>query len=137
MLEVTLSISILVLIFGMSMPMYRIFMIRNDLDIATMTVVQDLRRAQTLSQITDGDSEWGVHIGIGSILIYKGLSYATRDTAFDEDTSISSSIIISGLNDITFTKQTGMPQSTGTTTLTSYANETRNITINQKGMVDY
>lgn len=137
MLEVSLSLAILGIMFGIAMPMYRIFMIRNDLDLATMTLVSDLRRAQTLSQVTDGDSTWGVHVGVGSILIYKGANYATRDSAFDEDTSIPASITISGLNNITFTKQTGLPQSTGTTTLTSYSNETRHVTINQKGMVDY
>ena len=50
LLEVSLSIAILGIIFGMTMPMYRVFMIRNDLDIATVTLVQNLRRAQTLSQ---------------------------------------------------------------------------------------
>lgn len=137
MIEVALSLSILAIMFAMSMPMYRIFMIRNDLDIATMNLVQNLRRAQTLSQVSDGDSTWGVHIGVGSILIYKGLSYETRDIAFDEDTSMPTSITISGLNNIMFAKVTGAPQSVGTTTLTSYTNEIRNVTINQKGMVDY
>ena len=137
MLEIALSLAILGIMFGISMPVYRIFMIRNDLDIATMTLVQDLRRAQTLSQVAHGDSTWGVHIGVGSILIFKGVSYAARDVSFDEDTSMPTSITVSGLNTIMFTKLTGTPQSTGTTTLTSSANEIRNITINEKGMVDY
>lgn len=137
MLEVALSLAILGIMFGISMPAYRIFMIRNDLDIATMTLVQDLRRAQTLSQVAHGDSTWGVHLGVGSILIYKGVSYESRDIDFDEETSISTSIVVSGLNNIMFQKVTGAPQSTGTTTLTSSSNETRNVTINQKGMVDY
>jgi prepilin-type N-terminal cleavage/methylation domain-containing protein len=55
MIEVALSLSILAIMFAMSMPMYRIFMIRNDLDIATMNLVQNLRRAQTLSQVLIGD----------------------------------------------------------------------------------
>lgn len=137
MLEIALSIAILGIMFSVSMPMYHVFMVRNDLDIATMTLVQDLRRAQTLSQVAHGDSTWGVHIGVGSILIFKGVSYAARDISFDEDTSMPASITVSGLNNIMFTKLTGTPQSTGTTTLTSSANETRNITINEKGMVDY
>ena len=137
MAEVALSLSILIIIFGMTMPLYRTFMVRNDVDIAVSTFVQNLRRAQTLSQITDGDSEWGVHIATGSILIYRGANYASRNQAFDEDTSIASSIVITGLNDVNFAKETGMPQSTGTTTFTSITNEIRNVTINQKGMVDY
>lgn len=137
MVEMMLSVSMLAIIFSMTIPAYRMFMVRNDLDIATNTLVQNLRRAQTLSQITDGDSKWGVHIQIGSILIYKGENFVLRDPSFDEDTEISTSIIITGLQTVTFAKKTGMPETVGTTTLTSTTNEIRNITINEKGMVDY
>lgn len=137
MLEVALSLSILGIMFGMSMPLYGTFSIRNDMDIAKMTLVQSLRRAQTLSYITDGDSEWGVRVATGSILLYKGPSFSLRNQSFDEITEIPTSIKVSGLQEVTFTKKTGIPQSTGTTTFTSIKNETRNVTINQKGMVDY
>lgn len=137
LLEVALSVSILGIMFAMAGPMYYTFMIRNELDVATITLVQNLRRAQTLSQVADGDSVWGVHVATGSILIYKGLSYETRDVSFDEDTSMPSSIVVSGLNNIMFAKVTGAPSIVGTTTFTSSTNETRNITINKKGMVDY
>jgi Tfp pilus assembly protein FimT len=137
MVEMTLSVAMLTLILGMSIPMYRTFAIRNDLDIATTQIVQGLHRAQTLSEVADGDTTWGLHVSVGSILIYKGASYATRDVSFDEDTQIASSISLSGLTDVLFAKVTGIPGSTGTFTLTSASQETRNVTINQKGMVDY
>lgn len=136
-IEVALSFALLAMIFAMTMPMYRTFMIRNDLDIAVTTLVQDYRRAQILSQVADGDSGWGVHVGTGSILIYKGVNYVTRDIPYDEETVIPSSISISGISSVTFGKQTGIPNTVGTTTFTSINNETRNVTINQKGMVDY
>ncbi|MBP6949051.1 MAG: prepilin-type N-terminal cleavage/methylation domain-containing protein [Candidatus Pacebacteria bacterium] len=137
LLEMALSISILGIIFAMSGPLYRVFMVRNDLDITVSTMVQNLRRAQTLSQVADGDSEWGVHVATGSILLYKGFNYALRNEAFDENTEIPTNISVSGLLTITYQKKTGIPQSVGTTTFTSVTNETRNVTINQKGMVDY
>lgn len=138
-LEVALSIAMLGIIFAMTMPMYRVFTMRNDLDIATISLVQNLRRAQTLSSVGDGDSTWGVRVSAGSILLYKGANYASRDTSFDELTTIPSTIIVSGLSDVVFSKVTGFPQSTGTCnfTLSNDPNETRNITINQKGMVEY
>lgn len=137
LLEMMLSLSILGIIFAMTGPLYRVFMVRNDLDIVVSTMVQNIRRAQTLSQVADGDSEWGVHTATGSILLYKGSNYALRDEAFDENTEIPDNISVSGLVHITFEKKTGIPQSTGTTTFTSVTNETRHVTINQKGMVDY
>jgi hypothetical protein len=128
---------LLSVIAGMIIPMYRTFMVRNDLDIAAVTLAQNLRRAQSLAQSGDGDMMWGVRVGVGSILIYKGTNYSTRDSTYDENTSIPTSIVPSGINEITFTKLTGLPSATGTFSFTSQANETRNITINEKGMVDY
>jgi hypothetical protein len=121
----------------MVIPSYHTFIVRNDLDIATMTLAQNLRRAQALSQSSDGDMTWGVRLGVGSILVYKGSSYVSRDVDFDENTQIPKSIVPTGLAEVTFSKVIGVPSATGTFTLTSQANEKRNVTINEKGMVDY
>jgi Tfp pilus assembly protein FimT len=137
MVEVVLSISILTIIFAMTIPNYLSFMTRNDLDIATMSLVQSTRRAAVLSQTGSGDSLWGVNVATGSIIIYKGNDFANRDSSFDEVTDISPTIAVTGLTQIIFSKQTGLPQSTGTTTLVSVDNESRHVKINQKGMVDY
>lgn len=117
--------------------MYRVFMVRDELDGAATTLAQNLRRAQSLSRAGDGDMTWGVRVGVGSILIYKGASYILRDSSFDENTSISTSIVPTGVNEINFSRVTGIPSATGTFIFTSQANETRTITINEKGMVEY
>lgn len=135
--EVLLSVALLGMIGGMIIPMYRTFMVRNDLDVATVTLVHNLRRAQSLSQSADGDMTWGVHVGVGSILVYKGSSYVLRDVNYDENTSIPKTITLGGITEITFSKVVGVPSATGTVQFTSQANETRNITINEKGMVDF
>ena len=102
--EVLLSVALLGMIGGMIIPMYRTFMVRNDLDVATVTLVHNLRRAQSLSQSADGDMTWGVHVGVGSILVYKGSSYVLRDVNYDENTSIPKTITLGGLTEITFSK---------------------------------
>jgi prepilin-type N-terminal cleavage/methylation domain-containing protein len=135
--EVLLSLTLLSIIAGMIIPMYRTFIVRNDLDSSVAMLAQNLRRAQALSQAGDGDIGWGVHVGVGSILVYKGSNYITRDSLYDENTSIPTSIIPTGLVDVTFSKVTGIPSATGTFMLTSQNNEKRNVSINEKGMVDY
>ena len=137
MIELLLSISIIAIIAGMSAPIYQAFQVRNDLDIATVSIVQSLRRAQILSEAVDGDSSWGVKVQSGSIILFKGVNYATRDINFDEKFDVSASITPSGVSEVAFTKFTGIPQVTGNIILTSYTNETRTITINTKGMVSY
>lgn len=137
LLEAMLSVIMIGILVGIFVPIDQLIQVRNDLDIATVTVAQSTRRAQTLSQAVDGDASWGVNIQSGSITIFKGTSYAARDTTFDEVFEVPTSITPSGLSEIVFAKFTGLPTTTGTTTFTSNANETRIITINAKGMVSY
>lgn len=137
LIEVMLSLSLLAIIFAMSAPYYQSFQVRNDLDIAQNTIVQSLRRAQVLSQAGDGDMNWGVYVQVGSIIVFKGVSYVLRDISYDEVFDLPASIVSSGIAEVVFSKLYGLPQSIGTVTLTSTANETRNITINEKGMVNY
>ena len=132
-----ISVLLLTIIASMIIPSYRTFMIRNDLDIAVVTLTHNLRRAQSLSQASDGDMTWGVRVGVGSILIYKGASYVGRDSTYDENTSIPTTIVPTGINEINFSKTLGIPNATGTFTLTSQINEARTVTINEKGMVNY
>jgi prepilin-type N-terminal cleavage/methylation domain-containing protein len=135
--EVMLSVTLLGIIASMTIPMYRTFMVRNDLDIAATTIAQNLRRAQSLSESGDGDTTWGVRVGVGSILLYKGVNYISRDSSFDENTSIPTTIVPTGINEVAFSKTTGIPNATGTFVLTSQNNETRTVTINEKGTVNY
>lgn len=137
LLEILLSVAAIAVIAGISVPIYQSFQVRNDLDIAAVTIAQSLRRAQALSQAVDGDASWGVYAQSGSMTLFKGASYAARDAAFDEVFEVPASIAPSGVSEIVFTKFTGAPQTTGAVTLTSTANETRNITVNAQGMVNY
>lgn len=137
LIEVLLSVAAIAIIAGISIPIYQSFQARNDLDITTVEIAQSARRAQTLSQAVDGDTSWGIKIQSGSIVVFKGVSYAARDITLDELFDVPTSITPSGVSEIVFAKFTGLPQTIGTITLTSNTNETRTITINAKGMVSY
>lgn len=136
LLEVILSLAIVAILTGLSLPVYRTLMTKNDLDIATVTVAQSLRRAQTLSTAVDGDTNWGVKVQSGSITLFKGTSYALRDSTFDETFAIPTTITTGGISETIFSKLFGAPQSTGTVTLTT-DNDSSSITLNSKGMVSY
>lgn len=137
LLEVLLSVAIIAVLAGMSIPIYQSFQNKNDLDIATTAAVQSLRRAQILSQAVEGDTSWGARLQSGSVVLFKGTSYAGRDSIFDEVFEISSSLTLSGLSEVVFGKFSGAPQATGNITLTSANNDARTITINSKGNINY
>ena len=137
LLEILLFIAIISVVVGVAFPVSRAFQARNDLDIAATTAAQTLRRAQVLSQGMDGDISWGVRAQSGSITLFRGASYATRDASLDEVFDVPSTITPSGITEIVFAKFTGDPTTTGMLALTSSDNEVINITINAKGTVSY
>lgn len=137
LIEIMLVIALMVVIGGISAPVYQSFQVKNNLDVASYTVAQTLRRAQVLSQVGASDSPWGVHIESGSATLFKGASYTSRDTLLDEVSEISTNIIPSGISDIIFSKLLGEPQVTGNIILTTSNDDTKTITINAKGTVEY
>jgi prepilin-type N-terminal cleavage/methylation domain-containing protein len=137
LIEAILVVAMIGILTGISVPLSQNFQNRNELDIAANATAQSLRRARVLSQSVAGDTSWGVKIQTGSVVMFKGASYATRDTTFDETFTIPSNLTISNLSEVVFTKFTGLPQSTGTTTITSLQNESKNITINSQGRISH
>lgn len=135
--ELLLSIAIITLLVSLSLPVYATFQTRNDLDLTAQTIAQMLRRTQIYSRGVNGDSQWGLAIQAGSAVVFKGASYAARDSAYDETVSIPGSLSTGGLTEITFTKLDGAPSTTGTITLTANTGDIKSVTINAKGMVDY
>ncbi|MBI4252911.1 type II secretion system protein [Candidatus Uhrbacteria bacterium] len=136
-IELLLSVALVGALAIFSFPVYQSFQSRSDGENAAVIVAQTMRRAQALSHAMDGDMSWGVKIQGGSIVLFKGETYASRDTTTDEVFDMPSDITPSGANEIVFEKFSGLPQSTGTVTLTSNTNETRNITINAQGTITY
>lgn len=135
-IEILLSIGIIAILFGIATPLLRSFFIRNDLDVAQNTAVQDLYRAQSLAFTGEADSNWGVKVNTGQIVLFRGNSYASRNQAYDETFTTSSAITVGGTSEYIFSKLTGLPTSAGTLTLTSPNNEVRSLVVNSKGMVE-
>lgn len=136
LLEMLLSVAAIGILAGFSLPVFRTLLTKNDLDIAIATAAQTLRRAQILSQAVDGNTSWGVKVQSGSITLFKGTSFASRDNSFDETFDMSTSINMGGVTEIVFTKFTGFPQITGNVNL-STESDARSISINEKGTIGF
>ena len=114
LIEILLSIIIIVVIAGFYIPIYQNFQVRNDLNLAATTVAQTLRRAQVLAQASDGNTTWGVRLETGSITLFKGSNYISRDISYDEFFNMATTIdSSSGIEEIVFAKFTGKPSITG------------------------
>jgi len=134
LIEIMLSVAIMSMLVALSVPVYQSFTRRNDLDIAAQSLAGMLVRAQTYARNMNGDNAWSVEIQSSTLTLFKGTNFAGRDTTVDETNTIYQTP--SGLSEVQFAKFTGIPNTTGSITLTS-GNDTRTITINAKGSVDY
>ena len=137
LLEVLLSVAILAVLAGLSLPVYESFMRRNDLDLTAQQVASSLRRAQTFARANSYDSVWSVAVQSSNVTLFRGTNFAGRDQTYDESVAIPASVSVSGLSEVQFSKLTATPNTTGSITLTSTANATRAVTVNAKGMVEY
>ncbi|HEY5695319.1 MAG TPA: prepilin-type N-terminal cleavage/methylation domain-containing protein [Candidatus Saccharimonadales bacterium] len=138
LIEVLLSVGVITLIAGITIPVYLAYANRNDLTEIQYAAASGLRRAATYSRAMNSDSQWGVAVANNAMTLFKGDSYSGRDTTYDESTPLPSTITVSGLTEIIFAKRTGLPNIIGTITLHSNAvNESKQITINGKGVVSY
>jgi len=137
LIELLLSVTILTMLTGLSLPVYETFVRRNDLDLTTQNVVSGIRRAETYARGSKGDSTWGVRFLTSSVVLFKGASYATRDVTADETIPVPPSMTLTGTSETVFSELTAVPSATVSVTLAGTTNDTRIITVNAEGMVDY
>ena len=137
LVEIVLVVALFVVVGSMFVVLDQNFISRNDLDVATETVTESLRRARILSTASSGDEVWGVRIIEGEILIFRGESYSTRDAVHDEISHLPASVSISGVSEIVFDKLYGEPSVVGDVVLTSEVNSSNVVTINEVGIVHH
>ncbi len=136
LIEVLVTTALLVSLVGISIPIYQNFQIINELDSSVNLSVRVLRSAQLQSQSVQQDSSWGVFYSTGKVTIYKGASFAARDTSFDQAYDIPANVTVSGLNDFIYSKVFGDPSTTGTITFTNFTT-VKTIAVNSKGALTY
>ena len=81
-IETLLTIGVIGIAAGISVPMYRNYQIRSDLDLGVVQTVYGLNRSQLLSQTGEQDGMWGFHVEEGTVFL--GEAYAVRDEVYDE-----------------------------------------------------
>jgi prepilin-type N-terminal cleavage/methylation domain-containing protein len=138
LVEILLTITLVVVITGFSLPFFRETLLKNDLDTSALIIAHSLRRAETLAIGSKYDNNWGVILEPGTVTIYSLDAIGNRITENDEPTSLPTTINFSGLTNVVFNKFSGVPVTTGTITLINEAsNESKNITISETGLVEY
>lgn len=136
-IEVLIVIAVITILSAAALPVSYNFLNKNDLNLTAQKIVQTMRRAQFLSQANDSDSAWGVHVQAGEVTVFKGESYAARDSGRDEIYTFPVNETISGSTDFVFSKLNGYPTLAGTITITSPNATKKDVVVNACGTVEY
>lgn len=135
LIETILSIALLAVIAGFSLPILQAFQFQNEMQLALNTVQSGIRLAQNSSRAVNKDSSWGIKISSGSVIVFKGTTYDTRDTTEDRSYQLPTRVTVSGTTEFVFNKQDVTPVTIGTLNL-AQTNRTAQISINSIGGID-
>jgi len=135
--ELLIIIGILIILAAIAVPAFRSFQKETTLNNSTEEVVAILRLAQNKTLASEGASQWGVYfenaIQPHQYTLFKGGSYATRDTAFDETHKLPSAVDIYNINlsgnEAVFSRVTGTANASGNLSLRLKNNPTLNKTV--------
>jgi len=136
LIELMLTVGVISILLMITVPVMQRYLARNDMDVLSSVIVQDLYRAQSLARAGENNGNWGVYVQSGSITLFQGAAYTTRNQAKDEVYTISPSTVITGKNEYVFTAFTGNIVSPGTTTITNNA-DIKTVAVSAKGVIDY
>ncbi len=147
LVELILVITISVVVFAATFVVQNRFLVDTYLDTHTEDVLQTLRLAQMRSITRYKDDTWGVYFnedpgGINDhFVLFKGASYASRDTDFDVITDLPDAISLSeitftgGGNDMVFSKLTGETNTFGTLKISDNLDGDHTISVNNLGLI--
>ena len=136
LLETLLIIAIIVFLAALIFPLSLDFYKDQQLQSATQGILQTLRRAQLKAMAVEQDSSFGVYVTNTNYTLFKGNSFATRESNFDEIFPMSSTISVQSLpKEIIFLKMEGMPTSNQTIILNS-GSRSQTISINEVGRIN-
>lgn len=132
--ETIIVVAVIAILGATTYPVGIGFLQRNELRNKTNELVAAHRTAQVNSMSGKENTTWGVNVDASQITMFKGLTYATRDAAFDQTNDIPSQIIITQ-DEVVFSLITGNPDSTATYVVSSDT-DSNTVTVNEVGIVN-
>lgn len=134
LIELLLVVALMFILASSSTAFYSRFLIQNSVIAIQDQVIGNLRKAQTNAMAGKQNSNWGVYVASGAIILFSGDSYAARNTALDERSAYANSVAVSGPTEIVFSKVSGIPNTSGTISISGQGTS-KSVIINSQGMV--
>lgn len=126
LIEIMVSFGVGLILLGVTVIISANFIKNRELVVVTEGLVSYLRSAEQRALASEGNMNHGVSVTGGQLTLFRGSSYAGRQTAYDSILPFQSYITITGITEVVFAKQTGAPSYAGTVTV---GNGTRSASI--------
>ncbi len=109
--EIMIVIAIIILLSALTLPFGINFFQEQRTEEETISLVNNLKIAQSRAMSGKNNSSWGIKFEPESsrYILFQGESFIERDAAYDEIFEMSSGTQIDGLDEIVFEKITGKP----------------------------
>lgn len=149
LIELLTILGILIIITATAVPAYRNFQKESDLTNSTEEIINILRVAQSKTLASEQDSQWGVYFSTTTVpnqyTLFKGVDYASRDTFFDQNYTIFSSVETNEIDltesdsEVVFNKLTGTTSNYGSISLRLITDisKTKTIIVEYSGQIFY
>lgn len=138
LIEMVLVVAIIgIMSFG-AFGAYRSYWLKTKVINSKSLIISSLERSRNSAIAGENDSDWGVYFSGNDMIIFSGVDYSTRDTAFDTTISFEGGVTRTGLDEISFYKNNGrVKQSTPIViNLENILNDSDNITIFSEGVIE-
>lgn len=134
LIELMMVLVIGLIVAGISGGIFGRFFMQSETDNTQRLISANLKKAHAYSVSGKYLNPWGVKLTGTTLTLYAGSNYASRNTALDQITEINNNVLITGLNEINFSKTSGIPTTSGTITI-SAENNVKTIVVSNLGLV--
>lgn len=145
-MEIVLVVGIIILIVGSVGIVQGSILADSYLDSKSNEVIQGLRLHQVRSITNFKNSKWGVRIDTSTnpdqFVLFKGNSYASRDSSFDIEIDLPDLLSVSNINlnggssEVVFDSFTGKTDDYGSFVIADNDGNSTTISINSFGVID-
>lgn len=144
MIEILITMGITLILARAAIPVYGNLQASAQVNEGTAQIVQTMRTAWERSFAGLNNSPHGVYFEINSnsndrYILYQGVSYVSRNATYDRVVTLDEALSLStdfSDNEVNFSKGFGVPDVTGTISLTHSVKGERVISVNSMGVTE-
>jgi prepilin-type N-terminal cleavage/methylation domain-containing protein len=144
LVELLVGITLMLILASVATPIYGNMQVSAQINDNTAQIIQTIRIARARSIARQNGAAHGVYFEINAgdhdrYILYQGASYALRTAELDRSTELDDALSLATTltgSEVNFSRGFGVPDNSGTVTLTHDVQDVRTIDINGAGKIE-